>query len=64
MLIRVRYPDNTCGMVEDSRLDRMIEEEAIVEFLRTSGWVRIGRDPVRRRFAERRGQGRLINTYV
>jgi hypothetical protein len=37
-------------------LDYLIREKKIVAFLRTDGWVRIGRDPIRK------GQLPLIRT--
>ncbi len=47
MLIRVNYPDGRCDPVEVSRLDYLIQTEQIRRFKRNSGWVVIGRDPVR-----------------
>lgn len=49
MMIRVLYKDNTSGMVRDYALDELISSNKIVAFYRTSGWVAVGRDPVRRR---------------
>jgi hypothetical protein len=48
MMIRVLYKDNTSGMVRDYALDELISSGKIVAFYRTSGWVAVGRDPVRR----------------
>jgi len=64
MLITVRYSDNTLGTVDDRLLDQLIDTDQIIEFRRSAGWVRIGRDPVRVHKAERRRKGSLINTYV
>jgi hypothetical protein len=64
MLIRVRYPDDTVGMVEDSLLEELISTGEIKEFLRSSGWVRIGVDPVRGQRVERRRRGAIVNVYV
>lgn len=47
MLIRVLYRDNTYDMVKDSRLDDLISAKKVVSFERSSGWVTVGRDPVR-----------------
>ena len=64
MLIRVKYDDNSFGMVDDRDLEQLIADEKIVGFQRTSGWVTIGRDPVRNPRVERRRRGALINIYV
>jgi hypothetical protein len=64
MLIRVRYNDGSFGTVDDSILEALIAEDRIVEFRRTSGWVRIGRDPVRNQVVERRRRGSILNIYV
>jgi hypothetical protein len=64
MLIRVIYDDGSSGMVDDSRLDDLINDAGITLFLRSSGWVHITHDPVRRSAADRRSRGRLINIYV
>src|SRR6266498_1430719 len=64
MLIRVRYYDNSYGMVDDSQLENLISTDKIMEFRRASGWVRIGSDRIRSRNLERRRRGCIINTYV
>ncbi len=64
MLIRVRYKDNTFGMVDDSHLEALIASHEIKEFLRSSGWVKIGLDPTRGQKLDRRRSGSLINLYV
>ena len=64
MLIRVRYNDGSFGTVDDSILESLIAEDRLVEFRRTSGWVRIGRDPVRNQVMERRRKGCILNIYV
>lgn len=47
MLIRVNYPSGRCDPVKASHLDYLIQTEQISRFKRNSGWVVIGRDPVR-----------------
>jgi hypothetical protein len=64
MLIRVRYDDGSSGMVDDSILESLLSEDRILEFRRTSGWVRVGRDPIRNQGVERRRRGCIINVYV
>ncbi len=64
MLIRVRYNDDTYGMVDDSHLETLISTHEIKEFLRSSGWVKIGLDPIRGQKVERRRSGTIINLYV
>ncbi|WP_197463694.1 GSU3473 family protein [Desulfuromonas sp. DDH964] len=47
MVIRIRYPDGRFDMVKATRLNTLIETEEIEGFKRASGWVVLGRDPVR-----------------
>lgn len=46
-MIQVRYKDGKYDMVKHTRLDQLITSGKILEFRRSSGWVRIGRDPIR-----------------
>ena len=48
MLIQVKYPDNRYDYLKETILDLFIESNKIVEFKRSSGWVRIGVDPIRK----------------
>jgi hypothetical protein len=48
MLIQVVYPDNHHDFVKPSMLDSLIETSKIAKFKRSSGWVTIGSDPVRK----------------
>lgn len=47
MLIHVMYPDSNYDYVKEFVLDNLIETRKIAKFLRGSGWVSIGVDPVR-----------------
>ncbi|MBI1922336.1 MAG: hypothetical protein HYS23_14770 [Geobacter sp.] len=47
MLIRVLYADNTYDMVKDNRLDDLISARKVISFERSTGWVAVGRDPLR-----------------
>ena len=47
MAILVHFKRNNFGYVENSELDTMIENQAIDAFKRASGWVQIGKDPIR-----------------
>ncbi len=49
MLIQVKYPDNKYDYVKDKTLDLLIESNKVVEFKRTTGWVKIGVDPIRQK---------------
>lgn len=49
MLIQVSYDDEKYDYVKDFMLDRLIETGSIAKFKRSSGWVRIGVDPIRTR---------------
>lgn len=47
MLIPVVFSDGRQDMVKPFVLERLIEAREISSFLRASGWVVIGRDPIR-----------------
>ncbi len=47
MLIRVRYKDGRIDLVPSRKLDELILMSEIEKFERSSGWVTIGRDPIR-----------------
>ncbi len=50
--IKVIFTDDSIGYVKESQLDGLIASGKIKSFLRSSGWVLIGVDPVREiRFA-------------
>jgi hypothetical protein len=48
MLIQVIYADNHHDFVKPNILDSLIELRKISKFKRSSGWVTVGEDPVRR----------------
>ena len=48
MLIQVKYPDNRYDYLKETILDLFIESNKITEFKRSTGWVRIGIDPIRK----------------
>ena len=52
MMIRIRHPDGKYDMVKVTRLDYLIAEKRISGFCRAMGWVRIGRDPIRKNSGE------------
>lgn len=47
MLIRVRYKDGRIDLVPSGTLDELIVMSDIEQFERSTGWVTIGKDPVR-----------------
>ncbi|MEN8728961.1 MAG: GSU3473 family protein [Desulfuromonadales bacterium] len=47
MMIRVMYSDGRFDMVKPSLLEKLLKEEAITSFKRSSGWAVVGRDPIR-----------------
>jgi hypothetical protein len=47
MKLQVIYNYDSIGKVNAKDLMRLIEENEIIAFRRSSGWVRIGTDPVR-----------------
>jgi hypothetical protein len=48
MLIQVIYADNHHDFVKPNMLDTLIESQKIAKFKRSSGWVTIGMDSVRK----------------
>jgi hypothetical protein len=47
MLIQVSYLDNRYDYLKDFQLDRLLELRQVAGFRRSSGWVKVGVDPVR-----------------
>ena len=47
MLVQVNWTNNTYDYVKDFMLDSLIEAGVVARFLRSSGWVTVGVDPVR-----------------
>jgi hypothetical protein len=45
--IKVLYFDESIGYVIDSKLDVLISTGKVKAFLRASGWVNVGVDPIR-----------------
>lgn len=48
MLIWVNYADDRYDYVKDFMLEPLIRSGALRQFKRSSGWVRIGVDPIRK----------------
>ena len=48
MLIQVNWTNNRYDYVKDFMLDSLIEAGVVARFLRSSGWVTVGVDPVRK----------------
>jgi len=48
MIIPVKYSDGTMDRVQSMLLDTLILSGAITKFKRTSGWVIVGQDPIRK----------------
>ena len=44
--IRVVYIDHCHGTIPMDKLDDLLETKAIMKFMRTTGWVTVGIDPV------------------
>lgn len=47
MLIQVHYTNNSFDYVNEQALHRLIENGAITRFRRSSGWIKIGEEPIR-----------------
>ncbi len=48
MHISVIYENNTYGMIKSTLLEKFIVSGSITKFFRSSGWVTIGVDPIRK----------------
>jgi hypothetical protein len=48
MLIQVNYGDDRYDYVKDFMLDTLLAAGAIAQFRRSSGWVQVGVDSVRK----------------
>lgn len=48
MLIHVHYTDNGFDYVNKNMLQELIDSQKIVGFMRSSGWVDIDKDPIRK----------------
>ncbi len=58
MAILVQYVNNTYDFVPNSELDDLIASESIIAFKRSSGWVDIHKDPIRRNGSAKRFLGK------
>lgn len=47
MLVQVHWTNKRYDYVKDYMLDSLIEAGVVARFLRSSGWVTVGVDPVR-----------------
>jgi hypothetical protein len=47
MLIQVAYLDDRYDYLKDFQLDRLLELRQVAKFRRSSGWVKVGEDPIR-----------------
>lgn len=48
MLIHVHYTDNGFDYVNKTSLQKLIDTQKIVGFMRSSGWVDVEKDPIRK----------------
>jgi len=48
MLIHVRYKDSSFDYVNNKLLQELIDSQRIVGFMRSSGWVDVNKDPIRK----------------
>ena len=48
MLISVLFENNTVGVIKRARIEEFIISGKITKFFRSSGWVTIGVDPIRK----------------
>lgn len=58
MMIPVKYNDGRHDLVKPQILERLLSTHKLVGFKRSSGWVTVGVDPIRKR--ERRLYSRQV----
>ena len=58
MAVMVQFKDNTYDFVLNSELDSLIASKSIIAFRRSSGWVDISNDPIRKNVTPKRLLGR------
>jgi len=59
--IKVIYKNGDTALVSSSTLDHLINMKEIVAFCRCDGWVRIDRDPIRKRSRSYEDPGMRFN---
>lgn len=64
MAITVMFPNGDEKSVPSYMLDYLIREEKIVAFQRSSGWVHIGRDPIRKAQHPLSGSGERWSDFL
>jgi hypothetical protein len=68
MLVQVNWTNNRYDYVKDFMLDSLIEAGVVARFLRSSGWVTVGIDPVRsnphREYNGRERRSLHLGTYL
>lgn len=47
MMIQVIYKTGKYDMVKSETLNRLLADGEIVQFRRSTGWTKVGRDPIR-----------------
>jgi len=57
MLVQVNWTNDKYDYVKDFMLDSLIEAGVVARFLRSTGWVTIGVDPVRSKTSDRKYDG-------
>jgi len=57
MAIMVQHKDKSFDFVPNHTLDYLITTKSIVAFRRSSGWVEISRDPLRKKRAPKKFEG-------
>ena len=61
MLVQIHWTNKSYDYVKDFMLESLIEAGVITRFLRSSGWVTIGIDPVRANTPNRGKKGHKPN---
>ena len=63
MPINVLYKNNTYGVIKRQLLERFIVLGSITKFFRSTGWVTIGIDLIRKTNRDHLGERREMATY-
>ena len=60
MLISVLFENNKYGVIKKARIEEFINSGKITKFFRSSGWVTIGVDPIRKADYGHLGERRIL----
>ena len=48
MMIQIIYNTGTYDMIKSEHLNRLLVNGEVAQFKRSTGWIKVGRDPIRK----------------